>query len=304
MNKIKPETRKFLSILISSVIFIIVFVSVFIKINISNPDKATEAGRETAVGGVAESVSEYSASSEVLQEKAPLSETQTEIITSVTEPQQSDSTSAELNEIHENDEAAASDDPMLSVISEYGFTAADLGKSEQLVLVESSGSKCRVSVYEKNDRWTLLSDCSGIVGGNGVSRNSREGDYCTPYGLYSLGFGFGTEDLSGLKVEYRKFNGNCYWVDDTESELYNQWVETDSPDWNSAEHLSDYPDAYRYALVINYNMNPVVPGAGSAIFLHCASGSYTAGCVGVPEENMLEILKWTDSSKSPLILIV
>lgn len=104
-------------------------------------------------------------------------------------------------------------------------------------------------------------------------------------------------------MEYRQINTNCYWVDDSESPLYNQWAESDTVTWNSAEHLSDYPLAYKYAVVINYNMNPIIPNKGSAIFLHCMTGSYTAGCIAVPEIDMLYILKWLDSAKNPIIII-
>lgn len=70
-----------------------------------------------------------------------------------------------------------------------------------------------------------------------------------------------------------------------------------------AEHLIDYPVCYHYSIVINYNMNPIVSGKGSAIFLHCINQSYTAGCVAVPEETMLFILQWLDGNSTPYILI-
>jgi hypothetical protein len=45
-------------------------------------------------------------------------------------------------------------------------------------------------------------------------------------------------------------------------------------------------------IVIGYNMEPVVPGAGSAIFLHIATPDFapTAGCVAVEREILLELL--------------
>ena len=125
---------------------------------------------------------------------------------------------------------------------------------------------------------------------------SCEGDYCTPKGVFSLGFAFGTQPINGLNVEYRQLNSNCYWVDDPLSPLYNQWAESRNITWNSAEHLIDYPDAYKYSVVIDYNTNPIVPYKGSAIFIHCMTGSYTAGCVAVPENDMFIILKWLDKS--------
>ena len=85
--------------------------------------------------------------------------------------------------------------------------------------------------------------------------------------------------------------------------MYNQWVESSNIAWNSAEHLIDYPQAYKYAVVINYNMSPVVSGKGSAIFLHCMTGSYTAGCVAIPESSMKHIIKQLDSAKNPIIII-
>ena len=109
--------------------------------------------------------------------------------------------------------------------------------------------------------------------------------------------------MQDLQIEYRQINENCYWVDDSESTLYNQWVESMDITWNSAEHLSDYPIAYKYAVVINYNMNPAVPYKGSAIFMHCMTGSYTAGCVAIPENDMLYTMKWLDSASNPIIII-
>ena len=159
-------------------------------------------------------------------------------------------------------------------------------------------------MYEKSgSSWDCVLESDGIVGKNGVSDKSREGDYCTPKGIFPLGFAFGIPSVNGLDIEYRQINGNCYWVDDPDSPLYNQWTESSSITWNSAEHLIDYPQAYKYAVVICYNMSPVIPGKGSAIFLHCMTGSYTAGCVAVPEYDMLSILKRLDAGKEPIIVI-
>ena len=155
----------------------------------------------------------------------------------------------------------------------------------------------------KKGSWDCLLDTNGIVGKNGVSANSQEGDFCTPQGVFHLGFAFGTQPINGFKVEYRQLNSNCYWVDDPLSPLYNQWIESSNITWNSAEHLIDYPDTYKYSVVIDYNNEPIVPYKGSAIFLHCMKGSYTAGCVAVPEKDMLFILKWLDNSKNPVIII-
>lgn len=133
-----------------------------------------------------------------------------------------------------------------------------------------------------------IKNTSGYVGKNGVTANKVEGDYCTLSGLYSLGFGFGTEPID-TEIEYRIINCDCYWVDDINSLNYNQWVESKNITWNSAEHLIDHPQSYHYGIVINYNTNPVIANKGSAIFLHCSNGNYTAGCVSMPIDTMKDI---------------
>ena len=50
-------------------------------------------------------------------------------------------------------------------------------------------------------------------------------------------------------------------------------------------------------------MEPIEPYKGSAIFLHCISGKYTAGCVAIPENDMFIILKLLESYKNPIIII-
>ena len=137
-----------------------------------------------------------------------------------------------------------------------------------------------------------------------MNQKSREGDYCTPFGLYSLGFAFGMESFDGLNVEYRIINSNCYWVDDPESRFYNMHREgTTDKDWNSAEHMIDYPYHYEYGFVIKYNMDPIVPGRGSAIFFHI-NDKCTAGCVAVSRVECLAYLKALDKDKKPYILMV
>lgn len=187
-------------------------------------------------------------------------------------------------------------------LSISGYTA---DSSEQIITVRSEECSCHVCFFDKSEGiWSLKCETDGIVGKYGVSDKSMEGDYHTPKGKFSLGFAFGTEDMSGLSVEYKKISSNCYWVDDPESPLYNQWVETDDITWNSAEHMSDYPECYKYGIVINYNMDPIEKYRGSAIFLHCMRGAYTAGCVGIPDDTMLYILKNLDSEKNPCIMII
>ena len=217
-------------------------------------------------------------------------------------------------------------DPTFVADPRNGLTSHSQGNTVDIVFVHSDGSKvefpsafdefsnaadrnysdasnCEVYCYEKTDNcWICQHSATGILGKNGVALDKKEGDYCTPKGLFSLGFAFGTENID-TKIDFRLINDNCYWVDDSKSAYYNQWVESCEIDWDSAEHLIDYPQSYHYGIVINYNTDPIVQYAGSAIFLHCMSGAYTAGCVAIPEEDIIYILKWLNNENQPIIII-
>ena len=160
-----------------------------------------------------------------------------------------------------------------------------------------NGYRAKVQVYEKiEDEWKLVFHTDGFVGRNGVTSDKKEGDGATPFGIYTFGRAFGVADDPGSILTYTKVTENDVWVDDVKSRFYNQWSFKDNPDadWDSAEHLMEYPLQYKYVLTINYNTDPIISGKGSAIFLHCSADRPTAGCVSVPETAMLFLLGFID----------
>ena len=130
------------------------------------------------------------------------------------------------------------------------------------------------------------------IGYNGLTKNKLEGDGCTPIGTFSIN-----------KILYRPDKINNYkftldsqiidkrggWCDDIESNLYNQKI--DFPFNKSAEHLYRSDDLYDIICVIDYNLNPIIKGKGSAIFLHVANEDYspTHGCVAIKKDELLRI---------------
>ena len=131
----------------------------------------------------------------------------------------------------------------------------------------------------------------------------REGDGRTPSGSFGFDFLFGVLGNPGVQFPFRAITGrNIVWDDDPSSPLYNQWVDTDTANAGTAPEPMDVA-AYDYGAVIAYNMAPVVPGAGSAIFLHVSDGGPTVGCVSLPTSELLAVLRWLNPADQPRIIM-
>ncbi len=164
-------------------------------------------------------------------------------------------------------------------------------KTNQIVLVIQN----KLYLMNKNGdgTWSSSFNTQSWHGSRGYSSNRTEGDKTTPTGSFPLLYAFGQGGNPGTKMDYRQITPTSYWggshIDPT---YYNLWYEgTDPVHTDNSEKLIEYQKAYKYALVIGFNMNRVV-GKGSAIFLHVDSGSKsTEGCVSIPEPAMLHIMK-------------
>ncbi len=140
------------------------------------------------------------------------------------------------------------------------------------------------------------------IGLAGFSADRHEGDNTTPTGIFGFGTMFGQRSNPGVIFPYRQADAQSVWVDDSSSPYYNTWQE------NAAlpgEHLDapGYAVSYAYAVDIAYNTAPIVPGKGSAIFLHVTDGGGTAGCVSLPESDLLEVLRWLNPASHPVIVM-
>lgn len=177
---------------------------------------------------------------------------------------------------------------------------------KQLMVVTAEGTSAQISFFvcEENGLWSDAGlTTTGYVGANGVSRESYEGSRMTPAGAFPIGEAFYTEDKPETKLSTFQITENTYWIDDPGSELYNRRVElTGEKTWESAEHMIEYSSAYKYGFVVNFNMNPVEAGRGSAIFFHIGSNE-TLGCIATSEEMVLAYLAVLDAEKHPYILI-
>lgn len=170
----------------------------------------------------------------------------------------------------------------------------------RIIFVFGNGDRpgARLAAYEKTPGgWRLYLAAQARTGYNGIREQRKEGSGATPAGVFSFGRAFGTAPDPGSRTPYTQVTQADLWVDDPASRHYNRWARADMPgkDWRSAEKLADYPVAYKHAIAINYNTDPVVPGAGSAIFLHCFDKPVTLGCLSVPEQDMIRLLAFIDA---------
>lgn len=155
---------------------------------------------------------------------------------------------------------------------------------------------------------------SGLGWGRGLNAPQRgpeaeEGDGASPAGAFRLGPAFGfapPNEVGRLRVRYYQEIQDSECVDDVRSHWYNRIVNRGmigSPDWSSSESMIEAGEAYRWGVVIRQN-DPPVPGGGSCIFLHAWSAPHdgTAGCTGIEQAKVLEVIRWLDDDRDPVLV--
>ena len=197
----------------------------------------------------------------------------------------------------------------------------DDSPSKQLIIVSNQNVKsvkgkdyykADLYTYENHgDQWKLGPvRCEVNLGVNGIANlnEKREGDKMTPSGYCPLSFAFGLKKDIDTKMEFRELNRNHVWVSDTLSKDYNLWIEDEGgvyKDNPNCERLLSIMPQYKYALVVDYNSAPIVRGKGSAIFIHVQpeSNRGTAGCISLPEEEIVTLIEWLNPSLAPHIYV-
>jgi len=184
--------------------------------------------------------------------------------------------------------------------------AAAQKTSTQLVTVIAASyraTQARLTAYQRhNGRWRrVFGPWIVWIGRNGLARPGakREGDGRTPSGTFGFGFFFGVDPNPGVRFPYRRIHESDVWDDDPASPRYNEWVDDRYADPGAGPEPMDV-SAYDYGAVIAYN-TARTPGLGSAIFLHINIGTPTAGCVTLPESELLKVLRWLNPAASPKI---
>lgn len=137
------------------------------------------------------------------------------------------------------------------------------------------------------------------VGRSGIGEKLAEGDGISPIGCWPIRRIFyradrldhAPSDVFPCQVIDR-LDG---WCDAADHPDYNRLVRL--PFDASHEEMWREDALYDIVVVLGQNDDPVVPGAGSAIFLHIARPGYspTAGCAALSREDLQEFLSLAGS---------
>ena len=138
---------------------------------------------------------------------------------------------------------------------------------------------------------------------NGIKRSKKEGDFCTPTGQFNLGPIYYRKDrINKLNTKLNIFpiTKNMNWEDDPYNQNYNKLTFNNK---KSTEKLFRKDNIYDIIVVVNYNNNPIVPGKGSAIFMHVAKNNYfpTRGCIALQKKDLIFMLSKLSVNEQILI---
>ena len=142
------------------------------------------------------------------------------------------------------------------------------------------------------DKDTLIVDqflFKCCVGKNGINKKRKEGDKITPKGIYSLGKLYYRSDRVKkplTKLPTKKITKDMGWCDDPNNIFYNKEIKINNN--IKCEKLFRKDNSYDYLIVINYNRKNILPGKGSAIFIHLTKNyKHTAGCIALKKKDFL-----------------
>ncbi len=180
---------------------------------------------------------------------------------------------------------------------------------QAIVVRPTSGFHASLTAWERSaNGWhRAAGPWPAVIGRSGFAPfgEKREGDGRTPSGVFRLGLAFGRPPALRTGLEYRQATDNDYWVDDPVSPLYNRWVQG-RPAGVSCEKMLLSSGLYDAGIVIEYNTAPIVPGRGSAIFVHVWDSDgqkATAGCVALDHARLTDLLRWLDANANPVIAL-
>jgi D-alanyl-D-alanine dipeptidase len=199
----------------------------------------------------------------------------------------------------------------------------DVDIQQLLVIISKSwdATTGRLQRYEKQhgtwkkvgEPWTVSLGLKGMAWGRGLRSQTGapqkvEGDNKAPAGIFRVGkaYGYDAAPPSGSRWPYQQVDETWRCIDDPASACYNKIFAVDASvkqDWSTAEQMRRPDPLYKWVLNLEQNQ-PAKAGAGSCIFLHVwrTPGASTEGCTAMPEEKMVELLKWLKPGLEPHVV--
>ena len=132
------------------------------------------------------------------------------------------------------------------------------------------------------------------IGSGGIAVKGGEGDGITPKGAWPVREIFYRADRVArprTSLPLRAIEKDDGWCDAPGDPNYNRLVKLPYP--ASHEEMWRADRLYDLVAVLGFNDDPVVPGNGSAIFLHLARGDYapTHGCVALTYDDAMAAIE-------------
>ncbi len=203
--------------------------------------------------------------------------------------------------------AAWAEEP--SFLASEAWKTSTLHPRQVVVIQAREGVSATLALWQEREaHWALAAGpWPAVIGVHGMARpgQKKEGDGKTPAGRFPIAFAFGEADHAATSLSYRTATEGDVWIDDPSSPLYNQWSKLPITA-HSFERLKRKDDLYKLALVVDYNVQPVVAGAGSAIFIHVwrSPAKGTAGCAALAFENLKTLAAALKPDSQPAALFL
>jgi L,D-peptidoglycan transpeptidase YkuD (ErfK/YbiS/YcfS/YnhG family) len=186
-----------------------------------------------------------------------------------------------------------------------------------VVAISTSSTTATLQAWDKSGGgWTRHGAAvEAHLGSAGLTTHASEQAAATPIGSFAMSRAFGHDANPGTALPYHQTTPADWWVSQyggAYASIYNTMqtcssscpFDTSDSASNPNEHLFYETPFYNYAVVIEYNTTaPIVQDGGSAFFLHVTNGAPTAGCVSIPQPNLVSIMQWLNPADSPRILI-
>ncbi|HMU68646.1 MAG TPA: L,D-transpeptidase family protein [Chitinophagales bacterium] len=189
------------------------------------------------------------------------------------------------------------------------------GQMVEVVTLYETDTTGTMFLWERSDEkrpWRCVDTINVSVGRNGLAPadttyldHKREGDGCSPEGIFPLTRVFSYNVLNNLSMPFEQVDTNDLCVDDGASVYYNMLIDRDTAqinDYNSFETMHRKDRQYAFGVWVDYN-TPAIAGNGSCIFLHIWSspGHPTSGCTAMAESDMLKLIHWLDAKQFPIL---